>query len=99
MKVTMETPTTTRAASKRRRTMYEPISGPPLHGVQRVAQAVAEQVEAEHRQHDGQAGEEHKPGRAAIVALSFVDHPAPGGRGRLDADAQEAERCLEQHVG
>src|SRR5690606_24722416 len=60
-------------------------------GVERVAQAVAEEVEREDRDHDHGAGEDRDVRRAAQVAPPLVEHGAPLGRGRLRAQPEEAE--------
>src|SRR5579884_2566188 len=68
-----------------------------VDGIQCVAQPIAEQVEPEHGESDGDAREEHHPGIGAVITLRLVDHVAPGGRGRLHADADEAQRRLDEH--
>jgi len=61
--------------------------------IENVAQAVAQQVEAEHRRHQRQAGEEptshHSP--VEMKRRAFRDHDAPFGRRRLDAEADEGQ--------
>src|SRR5690606_33555560 len=68
----------------------------PQPWIQDVAQAVAEQVEAEAHQRHRDAGEEADVRRLAQVVLAFGDHVAPGGRGWRRSDAQEAEDGLGQ---
>ncbi len=47
--------------------------------IEDVAQRVAEQVGAEHRQADGDAREDHQPGRGAhVFGGRFRQHAAPG---------------------
>src|SRR5580704_7897948 len=60
-------------------------SRPPLR-IDQIAQAVAEQVEAEHRDHQRAAGKErHPPLAGNDVGGAFRDHDAPLRRRRLDA--------------
>src|SRR5471030_2769913 len=57
--------------------------------VERVAQAVAEEVEGENREEDGQPRGENEL-RVDLVPLGGVrEHAAPRGTWRLDADAEE----------
>src|SRR5262245_23525826 len=62
-----------------------------------VAQAVAEQVEGEHREADGGAREQDHPRRLAIEVGGVArEHQAPG-RGRLGhAEPEKGERGLQQ---
>src|SRR5580658_10204730 len=65
-------------------------SSQPL--VQRVAQAVAQQVERQHRHEDGKSREQrHLVGDAEVVA-SLGQHRAPLRAGWLRPEADEAER-------
>ena len=65
------------------------VSGQPR--VERVAQAVAEEVEAEHGQRERDAREDHRSGeREQLVALE-PDHRAPLGLRRLGAEAEERQ--------
>src|SRR5690349_2255915 len=64
--------------------------------VQGVAQAVAGEVEAQHREADHRAGVHGGPRGVEHVALGVVEHVAPARRGRLDAVAEIAQRRLEQ---
>src|SRR2546428_666190 len=82
---------------------FEAHDGPPgdsilAHAQARVegaAQRVAEEVGAQHGDHDGQAGERRDPPGAADVVAALADHPAPARRGRLHAEAQERQRRLD----
>ena len=56
--------------------------------VERFAQPVAEQVEAEHERRDREAGEDQRPGRGYPVVARVVEHRAPFGRRRPRAQAQ-----------
>src|SRR6266700_5112375 len=65
---------TTRAGSALRSLMAEPRIG-------RIAQAVAEHVEAQHDHEDRQAREHREPGRVQDVLETLADHATPSGRG------------------
>src|SRR5690606_23181831 len=69
---------------------------PPELGVEVVAQAVAEQVEAEHGQRDGQAGPEGQARRGEQQLLRLLQHAAPRRRRRAGAEAEEGQRRLRQ---
>src|SRR6185295_7252737 len=64
-------------------------------GVQRVAQPVAEEIEARHRQRDHQARKDRDPRRRGEVALGIVQHVAPARQRRLDAIAEIADIGLQ----
>ena len=53
-------------------------------------------VEREHRDHDREAGIDDEVRRREVVRLSLTDHLAPGRRRRLDAEADVAQRRLEE---
>src|SRR5215217_9134511 len=57
--------------------------------VEGVLQAVAQQVEGQDRDQQGQAGEEHVPPRGVEDRRGVGDHRAPAGVGLLDAHAEE----------
>ena len=59
--------------------------------VERVLQPVAEQVEAERRDEDGQPGEDREERSLRGVRLRGGEHDAPGRRRWLDAEAEEGE--------
>jgi hypothetical protein len=61
-------------------------------GIERVAQAVAHQVEREHRDQDREARQRDDPPRALDELERAREHRAPLGRRRLRAQAEEAER-------
>ena len=64
--------------------------------IEHVPDAVAEQVEGEHGDGDGEPGKQHQPPRRHEAGVQSVrQHVAPGGRRRRDADAEEAERGLD----
>src|SRR3989304_3476509 len=80
-----------RAARRRR-------SGPRVDvaGIEGIAEPVAEEVEARHRQRDHHPGEDRDPRSRREVALGIVEHVAPARQRRLDAIAEEADIGLEQ---
>ena len=57
--------------------------------IERVAQAVTEQVEREHGDENRHAGPQRHPGGIGHEALGRVQHGAPGGSGWLQAQPQE----------
>src|ERR1700690_750772 len=61
-----------------------------------VPQKVSEDVEANHRNADGEAGEDNHPGRRVDLRSVQADHRAPGGGGRLHTEAEERQRGFEQ---
>ena len=69
-------------------------------GIEGVAQAVAHEVDGEHGDQDGEAGEgDHPPGAQDELAR-VGQHGAPFGRRRLGAQAEEAQRRgVEDGVG
>src|SRR5438552_697278 len=66
----------------------------PEPGVEGVAQPVAEEIDGEDGQHDREPRKGREPPRRGDVVPSVGEHPAPGGRGRLDAQPQEGQRRL-----
>src|SRR3954471_15784387 len=64
--------------------------------IERIAQAVAEKVEARHRQRDGEAGCNREPGRAGEIDLRIVEHVAEARGRRLDAVTEIAEIGFQQ---
>src|SRR5690606_36329898 len=60
-------------------------------GIQGVAQAVAQQVEAQHHQHDGQARERSNVRRRHKVLPAATQNGTPIGLRRLRAEAEKAE--------
>ena len=71
---------------------------PRTSGVEGVAQAVTEQVDAENDEDDKQAGEDpHPPGAADQEGLRLLHHVAPGRSRLLHAQAQEGNICLGQN--
>src|SRR3989339_2141160 len=65
--------------------------------VKRVAQALSQQVKAEHRSQYGKAREKREPPRHMDIIFSKRQHLAPGGHGRLDAKAQKRKPRLRQN--
>src|SRR5438067_10737725 len=64
--------------------------------IKRIAQAIAEEVEAGHRKRNGKARCNRKPRRAGEIDLSVVEHVAPARGRRLDAVAEIADIGFEQ---
>jgi hypothetical protein len=57
-----------------------------------LAQAIAQKIEAEHRQHQGGTGKERDPPFAGLDEVRALgDHDAPFGIGRPHAQANEGE--------
>src|SRR5262249_50885420 len=65
--------------------------GPAQRRIEGVAQAVAEQVEAEHGDEDRQARKRRHPPRGGQELAAFHDHVAPARQRRLGPEAQIAE--------
>lgn len=53
--------------------------------VKRVTQAIPQQVEAQHREHDGDAGEEDQVRSVEDAVALFTEHQSPFGSGWLSA--------------
>src|ERR1700754_3179699 len=68
---------------------------PPLRRVERVPQAVADEVDAQDDQDEGQAREDGQPPLLRI-RLCRGDEHAERRRRRLDPEAEEGERRLDQ---
>src|SRR5690606_377345 len=68
----------------------------PVAGVKNVAQAVAQEVEAQYGDHDGEAGEDAHPGSLSQEGSPLRQHPAPTGIGRLRTETEEGQRGLGQ---
>src|SRR6266702_3979381 len=74
-----------------------PVSSWDVHSrVERVAQAVAEEVEARHRERDREARRNREPGRTGEIDLRVVEHVAQARGGRLDAVAEIAQIGFQQ---
>src|SRR5437868_4087071 len=74
----------------------EAILAPPSRqpGIERGAEPVAEEVEAQHGHEDRDAGREAEPGRDLEVLVALAQHRAPARGRRADPDAEERERRL-----
>src|SRR4029077_1470773 len=68
---------------------------PPLLRVERVAEAVADEVDAQDDQDEGHAREDGQPPRLRAL-LRLADEHAERRRRRLDPEAEEGERGLDQ---
>src|SRR5262245_37702515 len=67
--------------------------------IERVAKAVAEEVEAQHGHEDRETREQRQPGVGLDEGDVGLEVPAPARRRRLRAQAQEAERRLHDDRG
>src|SRR6202020_1817440 len=67
--------------------------------IEGVQQAVADQVERQHREQQRRSRKDHVPPGGVEGGGGVVDHLAPRRGGRADPDAEERERRLEQDVG
>ena len=56
-------------------------------------------LRAEEGDGEEEGGEDEEPGVADHAVGAFLDEDAPGGVGRLDAEAEEAEDGFEEHDG
>src|SRR3954464_2097530 len=63
-------------------------------GVEGILQAVADDVERQHGDQQGQARERHEPPRVLEDGRRVGDHGAPRGLGRIHADAEERQGGL-----
>src|SRR5260370_10298052 len=63
--------------------------------VERVAQTVAQQVDAHHRGHDREARKERDPPRGVEILPPVGEHAAPRRRRRRDAETQKRQRRFE----
>src|SRR6202171_4177113 len=64
--------------------------------VERVAQAVADEVEGKHRGEDGEPRDGGQGGGGEAVVAGLAEHLAPLGCRKLDAQAEKAEAGGEQ---
>jgi hypothetical protein len=63
----------------------------PILRVERVAQAVADEVEAEQRDREEDRGENQQPRRAFHLGGALGDEDAPAGERLLHAEAEEGQ--------
>src|SRR5438270_8880836 len=72
-----------------------PVLGPPVSHpqarIQEVAEAVADEIEAEHDQGDRRPREDGGPRGKGHEPAGFGEHVPPGRRGGLRAEAEEAQ--------
>src|SRR5882672_932834 len=81
------------------RSALGPSSAPLELRVERVAEAVADEVDGEHRGQDGKAGEGDHPPGAQDEFARIGERRAPFRSGRLRAEPEEAERrCAEDGI-
>src|SRR5439155_18100521 len=64
---------------------------PPVLWVERVAQAVTQEVEAQERHRERDAGKDHEPGKEREQPRAVRDQRAPRCGGGLDPEPQERE--------
>src|SRR5436309_6607430 len=67
--------------------------------IERVAQAVAEEVEAQHGDEDGKAGKERQPGGGLDERDVGLQIPPPARRRRLRTQPEEGQRGLDDDRG
>src|SRR5438093_9485300 len=80
-----------------RYSMYSPLALPPELRIPRIPESITEQVEAEHRQADGEPGKDREPRRLLHERPARArQHQPPRRCRRLGADAEERERRLDQ---
>src|SRR3954447_16474134 len=66
-------------------------------GVEHVAERVAEQIEAQCGEADGDAGKQHHPPGLGGIVAAFGDDVAPACDRRLNTNAEKTERRFRQH--
>src|SRR2546430_13671526 len=79
---------------RQHRRVDESWASPSQPRVERVADGVADEVQYHHGDEQGGTRPEDDPGRLLQVAAARVDHAAPGGARRLDAEPQEGQGRL-----
>src|SRR6266545_1796822 len=67
--------------------------------VDRVSDAVAQEVEGERRREDREPRPDHQPGLGRVVGRPGREQVAPARSRRIDAQPEEGEARLEQDVG
>src|SRR3954471_21004505 len=67
----------------------------PRARVERVAHALAEDVQRQHREHEHQPRHDREVGRGDDPVDTLTDHLTPGGVGRLHARTEERQRGLQ----
>src|SRR5262245_24860618 len=77
-----------------RMTSPSPIALDAELGVEDVAQPVPDEVDAQRGEGQREAGERGQPPRDVEEIAALREHAAPGGRGRLDAEAEERDGRL-----
>src|SRR5580658_3237655 len=55
-----------------------------------IAQSIADEVEAQHGQHDGERGKQHQMRRVEQMSAAVVEHGSPGRGWRRDAETEKA---------
>src|SRR5258708_33373900 len=100
----MEIAKSTTTSQSSRRMMKVAISTSTLRPqlrarVERVAKAVAEDVQGENGQHDHDSGRDRDPGSAVEQRLSVLDDRSPARLRSLDADREVRKRGFGQDRG
>src|SRR6266853_2357596 len=62
-----------------------------------VSQSVAEEIEPENQEGDGEPREQRQVGRIEEMRSAPAEHRAPAGRGRLYTQAEKAQRRFADH--
>src|SRR5690242_20286244 len=70
--------------------------GSAVPGIERVTQAVADEVEAEKGHRHEQSGEQEHPGRRFHLVGAVGDQDTPTGERLLNAQAQEGKKAFGQ---
>src|SRR5690606_36498632 len=68
-------------------------------GVEAVAQPVAQKIEAENGQENGEARKDADPPGGLQIGAAIGQHAAPAGNGRIDAHAEEGQAAFQEDVG
>lgn len=66
----------------------------PVTLAEPILQRVADEIERKNGRHQRQAGIGRQMGRNQEKLPAVVEHGTPGGRGRLDAEAEKAQTAF-----
>src|SRR5262245_66677247 len=67
---------------------------PPQFGIENIAQAVAQQIDAEYRDKNCQARKNRQPRRAIDVTTPLAQHGSPGRNMHGHSKAEKAQACF-----
>src|SRR5574341_178267 len=70
-----------------------PLPPPPEPGIEQIAEAIPDQVEADHRDEDGQTGERRDPRRRQHERPARGEHRPPLRGGRARPESEERQAC------